>query len=151
MSLRRALPILAALSVLGACAPARAQTVALVGQPALAVAVIEDSPRCAADYVVVTVTAFSPAADGRPVQLVFALVGPRGETELGRPSIFPHAPFSEAAHDPAQRFGFRIDRTAVGDGPFKVRMSLDPISGGGAGASASLGQVHLKAAPGEGC
>ncbi len=130
---------------------ANANATAVVGHPAEA-ALARDAAaeRCPGLQLVARVDGYTPPRSGQ-VDLVFALVTAQGVHPLGRTAIFPQTAFSTGKGDPAQSFGFRVDRQGLDAGKARLRLTLEAVSGDGDGATAVLGEARLAAIAEGGC
>ncbi len=102
-----------------------------------------NAPADTSARVVVTVNAYEPSKAG-PVATVVSVYCGEGLREIGRFGIFPNEAFSVSRGDKPQRFGFPLPNEPRCRQPQTIKITLEPQTGNGVGASITIGSAGIE-------
>lgn len=95
--------------------------------------------------VIVTIVAFTPPPDGKPVEIVVSAVPASGPArELGRVAVTPYAAFGASETARHRTFAFHLPTDLANTPALDLRVALVPVRGGGAGAGLEVGSATLR-------
>jgi hypothetical protein len=136
--------VFALVAALSAC-EAEERMRATLGQPALVTARHVNAPVNAASprRVVVTIVAFTPPPDKKPVEIVVTASARGASHELGRVAVTPYASFGPADTARHKTFAFALPPDLTTDA-VDVSVALAPVQGGGEGASLNVGSATIR-------
>lgn len=97
-----------------------------------------------ARHVLITIAAFTPPPDKKPVEVVVSAArAGGGSREIGRFAITPYAPFVRGSGR-QQNFALALPADLAGEKTLTLSVALVPVRGGGQGARLEVGSAALQ-------
>ncbi len=140
--------ILAAAAMLAGCR-AEERMLATPGKPAIvparpASAALLGAADIGASRLILTIVAFTPPSDKKPVEIVVRAAAAGQGRELGRVAIMPYAAFRATDTARRQNLTFALPADLAGEKTLTLEVALVPVLGGGKDASLEVGGAAIR-------